>query len=186
MARDYLKNSNSLKVAFDAGFAIGSVAATVLGPGKITKGMKAVGKAVDGVTNASKDAKKIDSVKKDGSESQGSHAGKGKALSSFDEVAGYIRINGKLPDNYITKDQAKVLGWDAKKGNLSDIAPGKSLGGDIFKNIGNLLPDAPGRIWYEADINYGSGFRGSERILYSNDGLLYKSTDHYKTFIQIK
>ncbi|GFN32149.1 ribonuclease domain-containing protein [Paenibacillus xylaniclasticus] len=112
--------------------------------------------------------------------------GTGKALTSADDVAGYIRKNGKLPDNFITKKEAEALGWNPKKGNLNDVAPGKSIGGDVFKNKGNPLPDAPGRVWYEADINYSSGFRGNERIIYSNDGLIYKTTDHYKTFTQIK
>lgn len=61
-----------------------------------------------------------------------------------------------------------------------------SIGGDIFKNKGNPLPTSNGRIWYEADMNYTSGFRGSDRLLYSNDGLIYKSIDHYKTFTKIK
>jgi hypothetical protein len=109
-----------------------------------------------------------------------------KTINSFDDVEGYIKQNGKLPDNFITKDQAKALGWNPKTGNLTDVAPGKSIGGDIFRNAESKLPSAPGRIWYEADINYSSGFRGSERILYSNDGLIYKTTDHYNTFTQIK
>jgi len=112
--------------------------------------------------------------------------GTSKTLNSFDDVADYIKKNGKLPDNFITKDQAKALGWDPKKGNLADVAPGKSIGGDIFKNKGTPLPDAPGRVWYEADINYSGGFRGTDRIIYSNDGLIYKTSDHYKTFTQIK
>jgi RHS repeat-associated protein len=115
-----------------------------------------------------------------------SKEGTSKTLNSFDDVADYIKKNGKLPDNFITKDQAKALGWDPKKGNLADVAPGKSIGGDIFKNKGTPLPDAPGRVWYEADINYSGGFRGTDRIIYSNDGLIYKTSDHYKTFTQIK
>jgi hypothetical protein len=90
-----------------------------------------------------------------------------------------------LPNNFITKDQAKALGWDPKKGNLHEVAPGKSIGGDIFKNKGNPLPDAPNRVWYESDINYSSGYRGNEKLIYSNDGLIYKTTDHYKTFTPI-
>ncbi|MBP1935602.1 guanyl-specific ribonuclease Sa [Paenibacillus sediminis] len=91
-----------------------------------------------------------------------------------------------MPDNFITKKEAEALGWDAKKGNLNDVAPGKSIGGDEFNNRGNPLPNAPGRVWYEADVNYSPGFRGSERIIYSNDGLIYQTSDHYKTFTQIK
>lgn len=112
--------------------------------------------------------------------------GAGKVLTSADDVANYISKNGKLPDNFITKKEAEALGWDPKKGNLNDVAPGKSIGGDVFNNRGNPLPTAPGRVWYEADTNYSSGFRGSERIIYSNDGLIYQTTDHYTTFTKIK
>ncbi|MCB9330694.1 MAG: hypothetical protein H6574_06400 [Lewinellaceae bacterium] len=115
----------------------------------------------------------------------GANAAKG-GLTSFDDVARYVSKSGKLPSNYITKAQAKNLGWNPKLGNLDVVAPGKSIGGDIFKNSEGLLPKANGRTWIEADINYSSGFRGSERLIYSNDGLIYKTTDHYKTFTQIK
>jgi len=77
------------------------------------------------------------------------------------------------------------LGWDPKKGNLADVAPAKSIGGDIYRNKEGLLPDGPGRTWYEADLNYSDGYRGSELIIYSNDGLIYYSGDHYKTFQQL-
>jgi len=108
-----------------------------------------------------------------------------KPLISFKEVADYIVANGNLPDNFITKAQAKRLGWNSSKGNLALIAPGKSIGGDIFTNREKVLPDANGRIWYEADIDYRLGFRNGKRILYSNDGLVYKTIDHYKTFQRI-
>jgi RHS repeat-associated protein len=107
-------------------------------------------------------------------------------LRNFDQVAGYVRKNRKLPSNFITKEEATSLGWKPKLGNLDAVAPGKSIGGDIFKNKEGLLPEKSGRVWYEADINYTGGFRSSDRLLYSNDGLLYKTTDHYKTFEPIK
>ncbi|MED1560293.1 ribonuclease domain-containing protein, partial [Bacillus paramycoides] len=109
-----------------------------------------------------------------------------KYPTGFDEVAKYVKEHKKLPDNYITKDQAESLGWVKKKGNLHKVAPGKSMGGDIFANKEGLLPAAPGRNWYEADVNYISGYRGNDRILYSSDGLVYKTSDHYKTLIEIK
>lgn len=107
-------------------------------------------------------------------------------LTTFEGVADYIKEHHKLPDNFITKNEAKKLGWDAQKGNLHKVAPGKSIGGDIFRNREKKLPDKKGRVWYEADINYTSGHRGKDRILFSNDGLIYKTEDHYKTFEQIK
>ena len=59
------------------------------------------------------------------------------------------------------------------------------IGGDIYENRNGKLPTENGRIWYEADINYSSGFRNTERILYSNDGLIFVTYDHYKTFYEI-
>lgn len=108
-----------------------------------------------------------------------------KALTSFEDVAHYIRMHGALPPNFITKKEAQSLGWIPAKGNLPDVAPGKSIGGDRFGNREGLLPNDKGRIWYEADINYVSGTRGSDRIVYSNDGLIYMTTDHYKSFTNI-
>lgn len=106
-------------------------------------------------------------------------------LTSFTDVADYIRKHETLPDNFITKDEARKLGWEAQKQNLHLVAPGKSIGGDRFGNREGLLPKQKNRIWYEADINYTSGARGADRIVYSNDGLIYMTTDHYKTFTDI-
>ncbi|MEC1259492.1 ribonuclease domain-containing protein [Bacillus swezeyi] len=107
-------------------------------------------------------------------------------INTFEGVADYIVKYGRLPDNFITKAEAAKLGWEPQKGNLAEVAPGKTIGGDIFKNREKLLPDAEGRVWREADINYTSGFRGSDRIVYSNDRLVYKTTDHYKTFTRMR
>lgn len=106
-------------------------------------------------------------------------------LTSFDEVAQYIRNYGELPDNYITKKEAEKLGWIASEGNLQEVAPGMSIGGDRFGNREGLLPKANGRTWYEADINYEGGRRNADRIVFSNDGLIYMTTDHYKSFTDI-
>ncbi|MBV7276556.1 ribonuclease [Clostridium sp. PL3] len=104
-----------------------------------------------------------------------------KVINDFQGVADYIHKNAALPDNFITKDQATKLGWTPGK-DLDKVAPGKSIGGDIFKNAEKSLPDAPKRVWRECDINYNGGKRGADRILYSNDGLIYSTSDHYKTF----
>lgn len=108
-----------------------------------------------------------------------------KALTSFKDVAGYIKEFGKLPDNFITKKEAQGLGWEPRQGNLWDVAPGKSIGGDRFQNREKKLPHEKGRTWFEADIDYQGGRRGAKRILFSNDRLIYKTTDHYKTFIRM-
>ena len=108
-----------------------------------------------------------------------------KSFTDFDNVGSYISKNGQLPDNFITKQQARELGWEPGK-DLSQYAPGKSIGGDVYGNKSKVLPDAPDRTWYEADINYSNGKRGADRVVYSSDGLVYKTSDHYKTFERIK
>lgn len=98
------------------------------------------------------------------------------------QVALYLHLYGQLPSNYITKKEAEALGWDAGKGNLEDVAPGKSIGGSRFGNREELLPVEKGRNYYECDIEYDGGYRGAKRIVYSDDGLIYYTEDHYKSF----
>lgn len=105
--------------------------------------------------------------------------------TSFKEVADYVKKHQRLPDNFITKKDARRLGWDPSRGNLRDVAPGKSIGGDMFRNRENKLPAKKGRVWFEADIHYNGGKRGKDRIVFSNDGLIYKTEDHYRTFSRI-
>ncbi len=100
--------------------------------------------------------------------------------TSKEDVADYIHEYGHLPGNYITKEQAKKLGWVSAEGNLDEVAPGKSIGGDRFGNYEGLLPE--GREYYECDVNTDGGDRGAERIVYSTDGLIYYTGDHYETF----
>ncbi len=98
----------------------------------------------------------------------------------------HLKIYGKLPNYYISKMQAEKLGYVNYLGNLSTVAPGKMIFKGIYGNKNGHLPDAPNRVWYEADINYVSGYRGTERILFSNDGLIFVTYDHYGTFIEIE
>lgn len=102
--------------------------------------------------------------------------------SAKDEVAAYIHEYGHLPQNFITKKEAKSLGWVSKKGNLKEVAPGKSIGGDYFGNYEGSLPKKDGRKYYECDIDADGGYRGAKRIIYSNDGQIYYTEDHYETF----
>lgn len=102
-----------------------------------------------------------------------------------EDVALYIYTYGELPSNFITKGEAMDLGWQANKGNLWDVTDNKSIGGDKFGNREGLLPKAEGRIWYECDVNYEGGYRGEERIVFSNDGLIYYTKDHYESFEQL-
>lgn len=105
--------------------------------------------------------------------------------TSKEEVALYIHTFGHLPYNYITKKEAKALGWDNSAGNLDEVAPGMSIGGDRFGNYEGSLPEADGRKYFECDVNYAGGYRGAERIIFSNDGLIFYTNDHYKTFEQL-
>lgn len=98
-----------------------------------------------------------------------------------DEVALYIHTFGCLPGNYITKAEAEKAGWSG--GSVEKYCPGKCIGGGRFGNYEGLLPDAEGRVWTECDINtLGAASRGAERIVFSNDGLIYYTPDHYDSF----
>ena len=107
-----------------------------------------------------------------------------RTYSSKDKVALYIHAFGHLPSNYLTKDEAEALGWTG--GSLDKVAPGKSIGGDWFGNYQGKLPKAKGREWHECDIGtQGKSSRGEKRIVYSNDGLIYYTSDHYETFTRL-
>ncbi len=98
-----------------------------------------------------------------------------------EDVALFIHTYGHLPDNFITKKQAQSLGWPG--GSLEPYAPGKCIGGSYFGNYEGILPEAPGRSYTECDIDtLGADSRGAKRIVFSNDGLIYYTGDHYKTF----
>lgn len=99
-----------------------------------------------------------------------------------DSVALYIHTYGHLPSNYITKKEAERLGWNG--GSLEPYAPGKCIGGSYFGNYEGLLPSAPGRTYTECDIDtLGARSRGGKRIVFSNDGLIYYTDDHYESFV---
>ena len=103
--------------------------------------------------------------------------------SYFDKenVALYIHTYGRLPDNFITKDEVRDLGWEG--GSVEKYAPGKAIGGDRFGNYEGLLPKKKGRTYTECDIDTdGYHSRGSRRIVFSNDGLIYYTHDHYESF----
>lgn len=102
-----------------------------------------------------------------------------------EDVAEYIHTFGTLPSNFITKKEAQKLGWDNKKGNLWDVTDQMSIGGDYFGNYEGLLPEADGRKYTECDVNYEGGYRGGERIVFSNDGLIFYTNDHYESFTQL-
>lgn len=98
-----------------------------------------------------------------------------------EDVARYIHTYGHLPDNFITKKQAQALGWEG--GSLEPYAPGKCIGGSRFGNYEGTLPEKDGRTYTECDIDtLGAEKRGGKRIVFSNDGLIYYTEDHYETF----
>lgn len=101
---------------------------------------------------------------------------------SMEEVAVYLTRFEQLPENYITKREAQDLGWVSTKKNLWDVAFCCSIGGDRFGNYEGLLPDKKGRKWTECDIGFEGGARNGKRIVFSSDGLIYYTGDHYKTF----
>ena len=104
------------------------------------------------------------------------------AYYSATDVGEYIHTYNQLPSNYLTKNEAMDLGWDSDKGNLWDVTDKMVIGGDVFGNREGLLPDKQGRIWYECDVNYTGGFRNAHRIVFSNDGLVYYTSNHYESF----
>lgn len=106
--------------------------------------------------------------------------------STMEEVAVYLTLYEKLPGNFISKYDAENLGWDNRKGNLDKVAPGCSIGGNRFGNYEGLLPEAKGRKYTECDINYDGGYRNGGRIVFSNDGLIFYTSDHYQTFTPVK
>lgn len=97
----------------------------------------------------------------------------------------YLLNHKCLPDYYISKEQAESQGWNSRQGNLAEVCPGKMIGGDVFENNLGKLPISLNRIWYEADIDYTKGYRKDYKLLYSNDGLIFVSYDHYQTFYEL-
>ena len=103
------------------------------------------------------------------------------SYTTKEDVALYIYTYGHLPGNFITKKEAQNLGWPG--GDLEPYAPGKCIGGSRFGNYEGLLPDAEDRTWTECDIDtLGAGSRGAKRVVFSNDGLIYYTGDHYESF----
>lgn len=101
-----------------------------------------------------------------------------------DDVALYIHVYGHLPDNYISKKSAREYGYEG--GSVEDVLPGMCIGGDHFGNYGKQLPEKDDRSYTECDIDtLGKDERGAKRIVFSNDGYIYYTEDHYRTFEQL-
>lgn len=117
----------------------------------------------------------------DASDNEGLNVSEDGEYTSKEEVALYIHLYNHLPDNYITKKEAEALGWKTE-GSLDEVAPGKSIGGSHYGNYEGLLPDGD---YHECDIDYVKGNRNAKRLIYSDDGRIYYTEDHYETFEQL-
>lgn len=107
-----------------------------------------------------------------------------ESYTAPEAVAAYLYEWNELPPNFITKNEAEKLGWQSDKGNLWEVAEGKSIGGDKFGNREGILPE--GENYRECDVNYQGGYRDAERLVYSTDDFdIYYTSDHYESFEQI-
>ncbi len=105
-------------------------------------------------------------------------------VRGFVEAVDSIDRHGRLPERFLTKDAAERVGWRPGS-DLWKVAPGKSIGGDRFGNRERLLPAAPGRRFFEADLDYAGGSRGARRLVWSSDGLRWVTLDHYRSFREV-
>ena len=136
--------------------------------------------AVNGKTIIAPDGQQQDALKK--AEETVTEDGE---YTSMTEVAAYIHLYSCLPSNFISKTKAKNQGWIQSEGNLGEVLPGKSIGGSRFYNDEGILPEKDGREYTECDIDYNGGKRNAKRIVFSNDGLVFYTEDHYETYIQL-
>lgn len=119
----------------------------------------------------------IDDYKKKTTSENGSEI---YSITEETTVINYVKENHKLPEYYITKKEAKKLGWNPSKGNLCEVLPGKAIGGDHFSNREKKLPKD--EQYFEADVNYNCGNRNADRIVFTKDGEVYLTKDHYRSF----
>lgn len=113
-------------------------------------------------------------------QSNAANAGSIEDLTKENTVVSYIKAHHELPEYYITKSEAKRKGWEPSSGNLCDVLPGRAIGGDRFSNREKTLPT--GAQYYEADVNYHCGNRGADRIVYTKNGDVWLTKNHYKSF----
>lgn len=99
----------------------------------------------------------------------------------LEHVVLYLDTYGELPGNYITKQEARELGWEG--GSPERYLEGSAIGGDSFENREGLLPDGD---YTECDLNtLGQDERGAERLVFSEDGHYYHTEDHYASFTEV-
>ena len=154
------------------------------GQAEVSGGAESIPESVQQEVTAPQDADKPPEDARDPGDTETSEApplDEEGAYTTKEDVALYIHLYGHLPRNFITKKEAEKLGWPG--GSLEPYAPGMCIGGSRFGNYEGLLPEAEGRSYTECDIDtLGAEKRGAKRIVFSNDGLIYYTEDHYKTF----
>lgn len=101
-------------------------------------------------------------------------------LTEENKVISYVKENHRIPEYYITKSEAKKQGWNPSQGNLCEVLPGKAIGGDYFGNREGRLPKD--EKYFEADVNYSCGNRNADRIIFTKNGDVYLTKDHYRSF----
>lgn len=101
-------------------------------------------------------------------------------LTEQSTVIRFVKQNHQLPDYYITKNEARKMGWNPSQGNLCEVLPGKAIGGDRFGNREKALPE--GQTYFEADVNYHCGNRNADRIIFTENGDVYLTKNHYRSF----
>ncbi len=130
------------------------------------------------------DERKPDERKPDGSKPSADLPAEEETCYDLEGVVLYLDRYGKLPGNYISKNEARALGWEG--GTVEDVLPGAAIGGDTFGNREGILPkDQKGR-YYECDIDTkGKKNRGAKRLIYTKDGTYYYTDDHYESFRKV-
>ena len=106
-----------------------------------------------------------------------------REVDAFVETVRSLRTANTLPPRYVTKDAASAHGW--RGGGLCTLWPGHVIGGDNFHNFGRALPPAPVRTYREADLDSDCRGRGPKRLIFSNDGRIYVTVDHYNSFVPV-
>jgi ribonuclease len=104
-------------------------------------------------------------------------------VAGFIETVQSLRGSGRLLARYVTKDEAKAHGW--RGGGLCAVWPGHVIGGDVFHNFGKALPAPPGRVYRESDLDATCRERGPKRLIFSNDGAIFLTVDHYNSFTPV-
>ena len=154
------------------------------GQAEVSGGAESIPESVQQEVTAPQDADRPPEVSEEPGETESLEAlplDEEGTYTTKEDVALYIHLYGHLPRNFITKNEAEKLGWPG--GSLEPYAPGMCIGGSRFGNYEGLLPEAEGRTYTECDIDtLGAEKRGTKRIVFSNDGLIYYTEDHYETF----